>query len=174
MRRAVSVVVITAAAVVLVASFRGRAVKLPAGVPPPPRATPRTAQRGPHTRTADGILIQTPFSAVQVRATLTRGRLTGVETVALSGDDPHTQAINARAEPILRAEALRAHSAHIDAVSGATSTSLSYVQSLQSAIDRARRKAASTARSTSSTDTPGSSSSTAPAVASSQSRSRRR
>ena len=136
MRRAASVVVITAAAVVLVASFRGRGAKLP-----PPTPTPRTAagRPAPHTRTATGIAIQTPFSVVQVRATLTRGRLTAVQTVALAGDDPHTQAINARAEPILRAEALRAHSAHIDLVSGATYTSRSYIQSLQSAIDRARR-----------------------------------
>jgi uncharacterized protein with FMN-binding domain len=140
MRRAASVVVITAAAVVLVASFRGRGAKLPAGVPAPPTHTPRTASaRPPHTRTATGVAIQTPFSIVQVRATLTRGRLTDVQTVALAGYDPHTQAINARAEPILRAEALRAHSAHIDAVSGATYTSRSYIQSLQSAIDRARR-----------------------------------
>lgn len=140
MRRAASVVVITAAAVVLVASFRGRGVKLPAGLPPSPTPTPRAAaQRAPHTRSATGVAIQTPFSIVQVRATLTRGQLTAVQTVALAGDDPHTQAINARAEPILRAEALRAHSADIDVVSGATYTSRSYIQSLQSAIDRARR-----------------------------------
>jgi uncharacterized protein with FMN-binding domain len=136
MRRAASVVVITAAAVVLVANFRSRGVKLPATPPPTPTAARR---HDPHTRTATGIAIETPFSVTQVRVTLTRGRLTGVETVALSGDDPHTKAINARAEPILRAEALRAHSAKIDVVSGATYTSLSYIQSLQSAIDRARR-----------------------------------
>ena len=81
----------------------------------------------------------TPFSAIQVRATLTHGRLTGVETVALSGDGPHTEALNARAEPILRAEALRAHSANIDVVSGATSTSKIWIASLRGAIRNARR-----------------------------------
>ena len=81
----------------------------------------------------------TPFSLVQVRVTLTHGRLTGVETVALTGEGPHTQAINARAEPILRREALRARSAHIDTVSGATYTSRVWIQSLRAAIEAARR-----------------------------------
>jgi uncharacterized protein with FMN-binding domain len=84
-------------------------------------------------------VITTPFSTIQVRATLTKGRLTGVETVSLTGDGAHTQALNARAEPILRAEALRAGSAHVHTVSGATYTSESWRDSLQSAIDAARR-----------------------------------
>jgi len=58
---------------------------------------------------------------------------------ALSGADARTKAINDRAEPILREEALRAGSAKIDVVSGATYTSESYKESLQAAIDRARR-----------------------------------
>jgi uncharacterized protein with FMN-binding domain len=62
-----------------------------------------------------------------------------VETVDLSGTGARTQAINAHAEPILREEALKAGSAKIHAVSGATYTSESYRESLQSAIDRARR-----------------------------------
>jgi uncharacterized protein with FMN-binding domain len=66
------------------------------------------------------------------------GRLVGVETVTLSGDGPHTEAINARAEPLLRAEALKAHSADIDVVTGATYTSRSWKGSLQAAIDKAR------------------------------------
>ena len=65
--------------------------------------------------------------------------LTGVETIALSGDEPHTEALNARAEPILRAEALRAGSADIDTVSGATSTSKQWIESLEGAIRKARR-----------------------------------
>jgi uncharacterized protein with FMN-binding domain len=81
----------------------------------------------------------TPFSVIQVRATLTHGRLTGVETVAMSGDGPHTEALNARAEPILRAEALQAGSADIDTVSGATSSSQVWIESLRGAIREARR-----------------------------------
>ena len=61
-----------------------------------------------------------------------------METVELTGDGPHTEALNARAEPILRAEALQAGSADIDVVTGATYTSESWRDSLQAAIDAAR------------------------------------
>jgi uncharacterized protein with FMN-binding domain len=61
--------------------------------------------------------------------------------VLLSGDGPHTEALNARAEPILRASALKARSAKVDVVSGATSTSKIWLESLQGAIDKARRGA---------------------------------
>ena len=47
------------------------------------------------------------------------------------------QQINARAVPTLNSEAVKAQSADIDMVSGATYTSEAYLQSLQSAIDRA-------------------------------------
>jgi uncharacterized protein with FMN-binding domain len=90
------------------------------------------------TRTATGQTVTTPFSVISVRVTLTGRELTRVETVELSGDGARTKAINARAEPILREEALKAGSAKIDVVSGATYTSESYIDSLQSAIDRAR------------------------------------
>ena len=83
--------------------------------------------------------IEAAGEGVGVRVTLTGGELTRVETVALSGADARTKAINNRAEPILRKSALRAGSAKIDVVSGATYTSESYIDSLQSAIDKARR-----------------------------------
>ena len=51
--------------------------------------------------------------------------------------DRHDQQINSYAVPVLNAEAVDAQSAHIDAVSGATYTSVGYVRSLQSAIDEA-------------------------------------
>ena len=44
--------------------------------------------------------------------------------------------ISSSAEPTLQQEALQAQSADIDAVSGATFTSASYAQSLQSALDK--------------------------------------
>ena len=57
----------------------------------------------------------------------------------MTGTGARTQAINSRAEPILREEALRADGrSDIDTVSGATYTSRSYRKALQSAIDRAR------------------------------------
>ena len=154
MRRIASAVVAAAFAVVLVASFEPRAaapVPFPAPAAhaaPPPRA--RTQSR-PHVapaearparrerrRSAVGMAARTPFGVVQVRATLTGRRLTAVETVRLRGATVRSDFIDEQAEPILRREALRAQSARIDAVSGATWTSEGYKRSLRSALERAR------------------------------------
>ena len=148
-RRALPVAVAVTAVAALLANVRPR----PRPTAPPPRpalAAPAstTVVRGVSTkppsrtgpvRTATGDVAVTPFSYMEVRVTLTGGELTRVETVELSGTGARTQAINARAEPILREEALRAGSADVDVVTGATYTSRSYLQSLQSAIDKARR-----------------------------------
>ena len=75
-----------------------------------------------------------------MRATVTGAGSPASRPSLLSGDGPHTEALNARAEPILREEALRAGSADIDVVSGATSTSEIWLESLQGAIDKARRR----------------------------------
>jgi uncharacterized protein with FMN-binding domain len=147
-RRAIPVALATGAVVVLLASVRARPTVTPVSAPPPPRiadaqpavrrvSAKRPTAKGP-VRTATGQTVTTPFSVIAVRVTLTAGELTRVETVELSGTGARTQAINAHAEPILREEALRAGSAKIHAVSGATYTSESYRDSLQSAIDRAR------------------------------------
>jgi uncharacterized protein with FMN-binding domain len=149
MRRALAALAITAVAVVLLARFDTRPPRTvnpaAARARPTPRAlarvvaTPEPSRRSGHgARSALGPAMTTPFSVIQVRALLTGRRLTGVQTVSLSGDGPHTEALNARAEPILREEALRAGSADIDTVSGATSTSRIWIQSLRVAIQRAR------------------------------------
>ena len=67
-----------------------------------------------------------------------RGRLIGVRTGLADRRRPAHQALNARAEPILRREALRAGNAKVNVVSGATYTSESWIESLRSAIRAAR------------------------------------
>ena len=52
-------------------------------------------------------------------------------------DRERSARISSEAEPLLKSEALQAQSARIDVVSGATFTSESYAQSLQSALDQA-------------------------------------
>jgi uncharacterized protein with FMN-binding domain len=95
-------------------------------------STPSTAS----SRTATGDAVDTPYGDAQVRVTVRNGRITRIEALRLQGNDPRSVEISTSAEPILRQEALRAQSAAIDAVSGATFTSESYVQSLQSALDK--------------------------------------
>jgi uncharacterized protein with FMN-binding domain len=148
-RRAIPVAVAAAGVTTLLHSVRARPQPLPETKPPPLSAGPTTkvihgvssrAARGRgRARTGLSDAFTTPFSYMQVRVTFTGRRLTRVETVSMSGTGARTQAINARAEPILREEALRANgSADIDVVTGATYTSRSYREALQSAIDRAR------------------------------------
>jgi uncharacterized protein with FMN-binding domain len=155
MKKAVAALVVTIVAVVLLARYEThapvdanphsalRAQRTPQAIARP-TATPALrstvpGRPGARVRSATGPALTTPFSVIQVKATLTGGRLTGVETVALAGDGAFTNALNARAEPILREEALKAGSADIDVVSGATSTSMIWIESLQAAIEQARR-----------------------------------
>jgi uncharacterized protein with FMN-binding domain len=148
-RRAVPAAVATVAVVALLAAVRPRPAALPASRPPPLEAGPTTkvirgsssrrARRPGRVRSGLSTPFTTPFSFIQVRVTFTGRELTRVETVEMSGVGARTQSINARAEPILRAEALRADGrSDIDTVTGATYTSRSYRKALQSAIDRAR------------------------------------
>jgi hypothetical protein len=147
-RRAVPAALATAGVVALLHSVRARPPALPVKRPPPLAAgatttiihgvSSRPARRKGRVRSALSEPFTTPFSFMQVRVTFTGRELTRVETVEMSGTGARTQAINARAEPILREEALRAGSADIDVVTGATYTSRSYRDALQSAIDRAR------------------------------------
>jgi uncharacterized protein with FMN-binding domain len=143
--KALAAIVVTVVVVVLLARFETEPPRTfnPNSVLGPvktPRAlsTPAPRISGEGARSYDGPAMTTPFSAIQVRAFFTGRRLTGIETVLLSGDGPHTEALNARAEPILRESALEAGSADVDVVSGATSTSEIWLQSLQGAIDQAR------------------------------------
>lgn len=137
MRRAVAALVVTAVVVVALVSYRTHPPKRhpprPAGI-----AKPAPRRHPPGTRAGTGVAISTPFTTIQIRAFVRHRRLVDVEEVIVDNDNAHTRALNQRAIPILHEEALRAGSADIHTVSGATGTSASYISSLQSAIDRAR------------------------------------
>ena len=91
------------------------------------------------TGTRTGTSVQTRYGPVQVRVTLTDGRVTDVTALTYPQENPRDRQINAYAIPQLTREALTAQSADIDTVSGATYTSEGYRQSLQSALDSASR-----------------------------------
>jgi uncharacterized protein with FMN-binding domain len=129
MRRAIAALVVTAAAVLWLARYQTH--------PPAPPKRPPARVAAP-SRVIAGPIFSTPFSAIQVGVVMTGGKLTEVRTLLLTGDGAHTQALNRRAEPILRRRALAAGGAKFEVVSGATYTSESYQESLQGAIDRAR------------------------------------
>jgi len=66
-------------------------------------------------------------------------KLTAVSTPVYPDHTGRSLYISQNAIPILRSEALRAQSAHIDLVSGATYTSEAFAGSLQSAILKAHK-----------------------------------
>ncbi|MGW1255301.1 FMN-binding protein [Streptomyces sp. NPDC002513] len=87
------------------------------------------------TKTVTGASVQTAYGPVQVRITVTNGKLTDATAVTYPQGSPRDQEINSYAVPQLNREVLTAQSANIDTVSGATYTSQGYQQSLQSALD---------------------------------------
>jgi uncharacterized protein with FMN-binding domain len=98
--------------------------------------------------TATGDAIDTQYGPVQVRVTVKDGKITAIQGLVLTGNDPRSAEISSFAEPTLRQEALTKQTADIDAVSGATFTSAGYAQSLQSALDKLGFKAADGSRAT--------------------------
>lgn len=86
--------------------------------------------------TVSGAVEQTPYGPVQVSVTFVGRTITGVKELQAPSDRGRSVEINRYAEPILRDEVLKAQSAHVDTVSGATYTSEGYARSAQSAIDR--------------------------------------
>ena len=99
---------------------------------PPTTATPTNA-----TRTFDGNPFDNNYGTVQVRVTLRGRRITDVTPLQMPTDRQRSAEISQQAAPLLLQEVLQAQSAQIDLIGGASYTSQSYAQSLQSALDKA-------------------------------------
>jgi uncharacterized protein with FMN-binding domain len=84
-----------------------------------------------------GSVVDTQWGPVQVQITLSGDTITAVNVLQYPSGNPTDDEINAQALPILIDETKQAGSAQIDMVSGATVTSTGYLQSLQSALDKA-------------------------------------
>lgn len=96
-----------------------------------------SAGRSSSTKTVTGSVASTQWGPVQVELTVSGGKITKVSVVQYPNGNPRDQEINDYALPILVQETTDQQSAGIDMVSGATVTSVGYIQSLQSAIDQA-------------------------------------
>jgi uncharacterized protein with FMN-binding domain len=92
--------------------------------------------------TATGDSVATQYGNAQVRVTVKNGKIIKIDALELQGNDPRSVQISSAAAPILQQEALTQQTAGVDVVSGATYTSASYTQSLQSALDKLGFKAA--------------------------------
>jgi uncharacterized protein with FMN-binding domain len=92
---------------------------------------------GTATKTVTGDVAQTQWGPVQVQLTVSGRTITKVAVLQYPYGNGRDQQINSYALPILVKETTQAQSANIDMVSGATVTSGGYLQSLQSALDKA-------------------------------------
>jgi uncharacterized protein with FMN-binding domain len=113
-----------------------------------PTATSASTTSTQASGTATGDSIATQYGNAQVRVTVKDGKIVKVQALELQGDDPRSVQISSSAEPVLQQEVLANQTAAVDAVSGATFTSASYMQSVQSALDKLGFKAADGSRAT--------------------------
>jgi len=104
----------------------------------PRGATPTPTPAGQFKNgTYTGSVADASYGNIQVRATISGGKLTGIEFLQFPNDRGHSVEINQYALPILRSEAISNQSAQVDTVSGATDSSAAFRESLQSALSQA-------------------------------------
>jgi uncharacterized protein with FMN-binding domain len=159
MRRAPIVISATVAGVAAVLGFHAHPASLPATAATSrapaaaPAASTGTASASASSKASSsssssaggsalGAVMPTRYGPAQVRVTVSGGKIVKVEAVALQNADRKSVEISSFAEPVLRQSVLAKQTAAVDAVSGATYTSLSYEGSLQSALDKLGFKAA--------------------------------
>lgn len=88
--------------------------------------------------TYKGAVANTIYGPVQVSATMSGGKITSIIFLQTPNDRPRSLEISDQADPILISEALKAQSAQVDVVSGATQTAEGFTESLSSAIKQAQ------------------------------------
>jgi uncharacterized protein with FMN-binding domain len=87
--------------------------------------------------TYTGSTAGTPYGPVQIAVLVSGGRITGVNFLRMPSDEGHSQEVTAGSEPLLKQQTLQNQNAHVDFITGATSTSQAYEQSLQAALNQA-------------------------------------
>jgi uncharacterized protein with FMN-binding domain len=92
---------------------------------------------GTTTSTVTGSVADTQWGPVQVQVIRDGSTITKVSVLQYPSGNSRDDEINSYALPILIDETTQAGNAQIDMVSGATVTSTGYIQSLQSALDKA-------------------------------------
>ena len=102
-----------------------------------PSASPSAAASGLKDGQFTGADAPNRYGDVQVKVIIKSGRITDVQAIQLPYDRQRSAEISQQAGPLLHDEVIQAQSAQIDTLGGATYTSESYAQSVQSALDQA-------------------------------------
>ncbi len=104
------------------------------GSTPAAKAPSTTTTTPPTTATATGTLEQYGYGELNVKVTVSGGRIRDVTVPKLLVAEQYSQQLAQSVIPMLRSEVLKAQSANISGVSGATYTSEAYALSLQAAL----------------------------------------
>ena len=144
MKRAFLAITGTIAGLVALLGFKSHTVQFTAAPPPggalqsgPPTTRSTAAGHRSATQRFVGPAGETPYGIVQVAVRVAGRHITAVTLPRLDAFDATSHMINSQAAPILLHETKAAQSAQINTVSGATYTSEGYLQSLQSALNKA-------------------------------------
>jgi uncharacterized protein with FMN-binding domain len=79
----------------------------------------------------------TPYGDVQVAVVISGGKITDVNFLRMPDSEGHSQEVTIGSKPLLEKQTLRNQNSQVDFITGATSTSEAYEQSLQAALNRA-------------------------------------
>lgn len=113
--------------------------RAPASVAPPPPPASSAVTRG---QFADGTYTSPSEDAyygdVQISVTVVDGAIAEVQFLKHPSGSGESNSINSRAMPVLKKEAIKAQSGHVNAVSGATYTSQAFNQALSSIVSQAK------------------------------------
>lgn len=85
-----------------------------------------------------GSVADAVYGNIQVKVTISGGKITDVAFLQFPNDQDTSQQINQQADPQLAQEAIQAQSANVDIVSGATQSSQAFIQSMQGALAKAK------------------------------------
>lgn len=85
-----------------------------------------------------GSTVDVYYGLVQVKATISGGRITDVAFLQYPTSHETSRYINSQAMPMLKQEAIAAQSANVNLISGATDTSLGFRKSLADALVQAK------------------------------------
>lgn len=105
---------------------------------PAPVVTPTASNAMYKDGQYTGDLTDAYYGNIQVRVTISSGKITDVQFLSYPSDRGTSIFINSQAMPLLRQEAITAQSYQVDTVSGASQTSRAFQISLKSALDQAK------------------------------------
>jgi uncharacterized protein with FMN-binding domain len=109
------------------------------GSPDPTPSAPAGASSSGAAKSYTGDVAQTRWGPVQVEITTRNGKITDVQVVQYPNGNGRDQEINSYAIPVLVQDTLTNQNGTVDMISGATVTTDGYIESLQSALDKAGR-----------------------------------